>query len=300
MKKEKPSTSAEMVAAVRATESMRPRDEQICYDPFAKDFLGPRFTVIIKSRLLTRIALWKAERTDPGAVGCLVGRTRYIDEYLQACIDDGIEQLVMLGAGYDSRAYRFDELKGKVKVFEVDHPVTQKVKIGKVKKIFASLPNHVIYVPIDFDRERLEKKLFESGYDKNLKTLFIWEGVTMYLAAEAVDETLSFVARNSGKGSSIIFNYMFKSVVDGTCELEEAKKIAKSYERRGEPLCFGIEEGTIDKFLSKRGFYQVKNVTGDFFKGAYFKGKNQNRNVCCLCGFVHATVKPKSEHERSK
>jgi methyltransferase (TIGR00027 family) len=295
MKKEKPSSSAEMVAAVRATESMRPTDEQVCYDPFAKDFLGLKFTFISKSRLLTKIALWKAERTDPGAVGCVASRTRYIDDYLQECIDDGIKQLVILGAGYDSRAYRFDDLKGKVKVFELDHPATQKVKIERIKKIFGSIPNHVIYIPIDFGKEKFDNRLFESEYNKNLKTLFIWEGVTMYITAEAVDETLSFVVNNSGKGSSIIFNYIFQSVIDGTCELEGAEKIAKSYERRGEPLSFGIEEGTIDEFLSERGFYQVKNVTGEFFKSEYFKGKNQNRKVCCLCGFVHATVNPKNK-----
>jgi len=296
MKKEKPSPSAETVAAIRATESMRPVDERVCYDPFAKDFLGPKFTILTKSRLLTRITLWKAERTDPGAVGCVASRTRYIDDYLQVCLDDGIKQLVLLGAGYDSRGYRFDELIDNVKVFEVDHPATQKVKIEKIKKIFGSLPDHVIYIPINFDKEKQDKRLFESGYDKNLKTLFIWEGVTMYLTAEAVDETLTFVAKNSGNGSSIIFNYILQSVVDGTNMCDEAKKIRKSYEKRGEPLSFGIEEGTIDEFLSKRGFYQIKNVTGEYFKSAYFKGENQNRNVCCFCGFVHATVNPKNEH----
>lgn len=297
MKKEKPSPSAETVAAIRATESMRPTAEQVCYDPYAKDFLGPKFTIITKSKFLTRMALRKAERTDPGAVGCVASRTRYIDEYLQICIKDGIEQLVILGAGYDSRAYRFNELTGNVKVFELDHPATQNVKKTKIKKIFGSLPAHVNYIPIDFDKEKQDKKLFESGYDKNLKTLFIWEGVTMYLTAEAVDETLSFVAKNSGKGSSIIFNYIFQSVVDGTDKREEAMKIRKSYQKRGEPLSFGIENGKIDEFLSKRGYSQIENVTGEYFKDTYFKGKNQSRNVCCLCGFVGALVNPINEHE---
>ena len=67
-------------------------------------------------------------------MGCVASRTRYIDDYLHECIDDEIKQLVILGAGYDSRAYRFDDLKGKVKVFELDHPATQKVKIEKIKK----------------------------------------------------------------------------------------------------------------------------------------------------------------------
>ena len=291
MREEKPSPSAEKVAAARAVESERPEDERVCYDPFAKDFLGSKLTILVKSRLLKKIALWHAELKTPGAVGCIVGRTRYIDEYLKTCIDDGIEQLVILGAGYDTRPYRFEELKDMVMVFEVDRPSVQKVKIEKVKKIFGSLPHNVVYIPIDFNQEKLDEKLFESGYEGHSKTLFIWEGVTMYLTAETVDETIAFVAQNSGKGSSIIFNYIFQSVVDGTCELEGVKKIAKDYERRGEPLTFGIEEGSIDEFLSERGFHEVTNVTGEYFKSAYFRGKDQNRNVCCLCGFVHATVK---------
>lgn len=103
------------------------------------------------------------------------------------------------------------------------------------------------------------------------------------------------MARNSGEGSSIIFNYVFQSVIDGTCKLEYANKVRKAHERTVEPFKFGIAEGTIDEFLSSRGFHQVKNVTGEYFKDAYFKGVNQNREVCCLCGFVHATVKPR-EH----
>ncbi len=77
-----------------------------------------------------------------------------------------------------------------------------------------------------------------------------------------------------------------------TCELEYEAKFREDYEQRGEPQTFGIQEGTIEEFLAERGLCQVKNVTGDFFRGKYFKGVNQDRTVCCLCGFVTATVKP--------
>jgi len=291
MKEEKASRTAAGTAAYRAAESMRSEGERVCYDPYAKRFLDGVYSLLAKSRLLTKIAIWYTDRIVPGLTGHVVARTRYIDDCLKACIEDGIEQLVILGAGYDSRAYRFEELKGKVKVFEVDHPFTQKVKIEKVKNILGSLPDHVVYVPIDFDKEKLDKRLFESGYDNNLKTLFIWEGVTPYLTAEAVDETLAFIAKNSGEGSSIILDYAFQSVVDGTCELEGAKEILEQIERRGEHIIFGIEEGTVEGFLSQRGFSQVENVTGDLLKSMYFKGANQNRKVQLFHGYVHATVK---------
>ena len=291
MKEEKPSESAERVAAVRAAWSKRSEAERVCNDPLARHFLGPELGSVIDDPSLTEAAAAAVEQSTPGAIGCIGARTRYIDDYLKTCIDSGIKQLVMLGAGYDTRPYRFAELKGKVRVFELDQPATQRAKIEKIKAIFGSTPDHVVYVPIDFDKESMADRLLSSGFARNLKTLFIWEGVTMYITAEAVDATLSFVARNSGKGSSIIFNYMFQSVVDGTCRTDDAEKMRQSYAQRGEPLIFGIREGAIDKFMSKRGFSNVKDVNGDFFKTAYFKGNTAGVKVCRFCGFVTATVK---------
>ena len=297
MKEGKPSFTAEGTVAFRFAEWLAPEDKRVCNDYLAKDFTATKFRIISKSRLLTRIALGFTERLVPGMVSYIVGRTRYIDAYLKARIDDGIEQLVILGAGYDSRAYRFDELKGKVKVFEVDFPATQKVKMGKVRKILGSLPDHVVYVPVDFDEKKLGEGLFENGYDKKLKTLFIWEGVTPYITAEAMDETLAFVAKNSGEGSSIIFDYVFKSALDGTYERAQVHRIRKLWERIGQPLTserfgFGIEDGTTEEFLSQRGFYQVENVTGEFFESAYFKGPHENLKVWCT---VYATVAPQEQ-----
>jgi methyltransferase (TIGR00027 family) len=290
VKKNRPSATAEANAAFRAAELLRPKSEQVCEDRLAKRFIGLRFGIIARSRLLTRIALWYAERIIPGAANSVVARTRYIDDYLMQCIADGMEQLVILGAGYDSRAYRFDELKAKVRVFEVDHPNTQKAKIQKVKEIFGSLPSNVTYVGLDLDKRKLGEGLLESGYDKSKKTLFIWEGVTVYIIPEAVDETLAFVAGNSGKGSSIIFDYAFQSAFDAASENGDARKWREAYERRGEPPKFALKEDGVEEFLSKRGFYQVESVSMESLKKTYFKGPNAKRNVTNLGGVVHATV----------
>lgn len=297
MKEGRASRSADAACVMRATESAKPEDERVCYDSYAKDFLSGIYSLILKSRLITRIGFAYGERMGPGVRNFALGRTRCIDDYLRQCIEDGIKQLVILGAGYDSRAYRIDELKGSVNVFEVDHPDSQKIKIEKIRKICGSLPNHIIYVPIDFEKEKLGEKLLESGYDKNLKTLFIWEGVTYYITAEAVDETLTFVFNNSGQDSSIIFDYMFSSVVDGTSTLEEAitfqRRARRQYSRRGEPILFGIKEGAVEDFLGQRGFYKVEDFTGQTLKDIYFKGKNKDRLVARYFGIAHATVKPR-------
>ncbi len=294
MKEGKPSKTAEGAAGVRAIESMKPEPERVCYDPLAKEFLSIPYRIIAKSPFLAKAVLWLLlERHVPGAAGEAVLRTRYIDDYLRECIGNGIQQLVILGAGYDSRAYRIDGLKGKVNVFEVDHPATQKAKTERLRRVFGSLPDHVVHVPIDFNRQKLDERLFQCGYCRDLKTLFVWEGVTPYLTAEAVDETLSFVLNNSGRDSSIVFNYVYQSVADGTCQLKAARNHRELAAKRGEVFTFGIPEGTIDEFLSKRGFYQVCNASPESLESTYFKGPNRNRKTLPYLPTVHATVKPR-------
>lgn len=107
----------------------------------------------------------------------VVSRRRYIGEYLQERLDRGTAQVVLLGAGLDSRAYRGELLARAIKTFEVDPPVTQASKIARVKWLLGTLPEHVAYVPLDFNRETLDQLLL-AGFDSPLKTLFSWEGVT--------------------------------------------------------------------------------------------------------------------------
>jgi methyltransferase (TIGR00027 family) len=234
------------------------------------------------------------DREWPGDLGTVAARTRFIDDYLKSRVRKGVRQIVILGAGLDSRAYRIEGLKGAVTVFEVDHPATQRVKKEKVKKTLGSLPDHVVYVSMDFMKEKLEEKLPEHGYDRNSRTLFIWEGVTMYITAEAVDETLAFVAANSGEGSSVVFDYLQYSSGYEPLQRNLLRKGQEHVRKRGEAWIFGIQEGSVDEFLTKRGFHQVVNATAKDLKEAYFKGRNQSRILYAFLPVVHATVKPRA------
>lgn len=285
MKGNKPSVTAEGIAVVRAFESAKPFTERVCYDPLARRFASPILYFLYQILAITGYTEWRG----PGVQGYLVARTRYIDDYLKECLENGLEQLVILGAGYDSRAYRFDPLK-QIRVFEVDHPATQKSKMTKVRQILGNEPAHVIYVPVDFTREILAERLLESGYDPRLKTLFIWEGVVYYLNSEAVDKTLKFVVNHSGKNSSIILDYTYTSVIDGTYERNEVQAMRRYKGITHEKMTYGIEQGEINSFLMQRGFHDIVDVSGDFFKKAYFQGINQNRNVTDAYSIVHATV----------
>ncbi len=288
MKRNQSSLTAIGIAVNRAYESSKPPGERICYDPYARQFVNP----LLYHLFTFFIVIGYAERRGPGVQALLAARDRYIDDYMQVCLDDGIEQLVILGAGFDSRAYRFESIRGRVKVFEVDHPATQRVKLARLEKIFGAVPDHVVYVPIDFNDETLGERLYSCGYDKRRKTLFIWQGVTQYLTPEAVDNTLAFVAQNSGAGSSIIFDYMYAAALEARHKRGEVASMQRYSGMTGEGLTFGIEEGTVEGFLNQRGFYRVKNVTAEDLKRLYFTGVNQKRQVAPIYAIVSATVNP--------
>jgi methyltransferase (TIGR00027 family) len=283
MKKRQASITAQGIAFVRALESTKPAGERICYDPLARQLISPAFY------LLSRLFAGYAERKGPGVIGFLAARCCYIDDHLEACLEAGLEQLVILGAGLDSRAYRFEQLAGRVGVFEVDHPATQQVKREKIVKIFGALPAYVTYVPIDFDAETLDK-LVEYGYSRQGKTLFIWEGVTHYLTAPAVDRTLEFVVRSSGPGSSIIFDYVYTSALTAARKRSEIVRMQRSRRYTGEGLVFGIDEGQVEAFLWARGYAQVQNVTSKDLERLYFTGVNQARTVAPIYAIAHAIV----------
>lgn len=290
MNEKKASRSAGIIAAHRAIESSKNQEERICYDPFARDFLPPGFTVIGESEIPEETALNIFKDIVPGFHEFFLARTRYIDDYLQQFINKGLEQLVILGAGYDSRAYRFDELKNRVKIFELDHPATQNMKKEKLIEIFQMLPDHVTYVPVDFHKQNLQSCLFESGYDSHMKTLFIWEGVTMYVEAGAVDETLLFISKNSGNGSAVIFDYTYPEVLAGTYDRKEAKEWLKITEKSDEPLLFGIETGHIEQFLAERGFCNIAGITSEYVNDNYFIGVNKGRESTPILSIAHAEI----------
>ena len=136
------------------------------------------------------------DRRTPGPRISAVLRTRVIDQQLEDGLAAGCSQLVILGAGYDSRPYRIDDVAG-AKVFEVDHPDTQAVKRRLLAAELRAMPANVVWVPVDFLRDDFGRCLVEAGYSTDVPTFFIWEGVTNYLNAEAVDGTLRWIAANS-------------------------------------------------------------------------------------------------------
>ena len=290
MSERDPRKMAAQIAGVRAAETYLPENERVFQDPYAEYFLSEDEREDLSDLEKLRAGLAMYDQMMPGVNGAIVARIRFIDEYLLECITAGFKQLVIIGAGYDTRAYRFEDVKKNLKVFEVDHPVTQQFKVKKIKEIFETLPDHVCYVPVVFGTDRFDQRLLESGYNQKLKTLFIVEGLLMYVPPPAVDGLLSFVVNASGPGSSFVADYFADSVIDGTCPLKEAQVLRQFVGSEGAPLQFGIKEGKIEEFLKERGFHIVNNMTSASCKKIYFRNASCDRKVSPMFNFVQATV----------
>ncbi len=285
MRKKQTSLTALGIALARAVESEKPEDERVCSDPFARQFL-PGW---MYRGLGFFIRSGYAERRGPGVIGFLAARERYIDDVLAASLAEGVQQVVILGAGFDSRAYRFN-LDGRVRVYEVDHPATQQDKLMRLRVILGRIPEHITYVPIDFNTEALGDSLLKTGYDASQKTLFIWQGVTMYLTPDAVDATLDFVVRHSAAGSAVVFDYLFRAVLEGAQKHGEVTNMRRYRFMSGESLIFGIAEGGVEAFLKAHGFRAVTDVGSADLAALYFTGKNADRRIADGYGIAMGVV----------
>ncbi len=286
MKQNQSSQSALGVALMRAIESQKPEDRRICYDPYARAFLPTVSYLLVK--LIIDSGLY--ERMAPGAVGFIVVRERYIDDFLKAGLAEGLDQVVLLGAGFDTRAYRIPGIE-QTHVFEVDYPATQEAKRKALQKVIDPLPAHVTFVPVDFNTQSLGERLKNSDYNEPAKTLFIWQGVTYFLEAQGMDSTLDFIADHSGPGSSVIFDYMDNEIFQDPNN-SYGKALKRAARMSGEEYLFGIDRGQVEPFLNRRGFRDVRNMTLEELKQRYFTGPNAGRTVPADIAIVSAVVNP--------
>jgi methyltransferase (TIGR00027 family) len=118
----------------------------------------------------------------------VIARTRYIDAVFMDVLEQGFDQIVIFGAGFDSLAQRFSQLHKKTKIFEPDAPITQEEKVIALKEKNIMIPENLTYIPVNFIQESLAEKPTEAKFEKGRKSLFLLEGVTMYLPDGVIDK----------------------------------------------------------------------------------------------------------------
>ncbi len=253
-----PVGSAEDIAFLRALACAEGDEWLRCHDSLARHFLGARWRLAL--RLPRGLCLAYAERHHPGVYGYVLARTNHLDTVVIRALAEGASQLVLLGAGYDSRAHRLVTAPGRVRVFEVDLAPTQERKRAVVGAAGLDGRERVRYVPVDLERRSPEAALVAAGYELGRRTLFVAEGLLYYLSPGAVDRLLGAVTRNAPPGSSVVFDYAVRSFVDGDLSSHGARQAARWFVRAGEPCRSAIADDGIVRFLASRGLALISEL----------------------------------------
>jgi len=258
-----PSLTAEWVCLLRALERSRPEPQRILDDPLAVRFLRPSLRLVLRG-----LAAPTTRRLLPGELGYLptglfadfvAARHRYIDDALVAAVGSGIRQVVLLGAGYDTRAWRFAAILGDRPVWELDFPPTQARKRRILAQQRDLRQDRVRFVPVDFANEDFAERLVAAGFERGHRTLFIWEGVSMYLDEGTVAHTLRVLHALGGPGSVAVADYWHAPL--GHPAWVTAQRFgARLFGAIGEPLRFQLDRVRAEAFLARHGFHLDERV----------------------------------------
>ena len=277
--------TAQGVAKQRLIETIAGPDKRVINDPYADSFvIGSGFIKLMGHKLNA----WLSEKLAPGFHEHLIARTKFIDELIEKSAVNGIEQYVILGAGYDSRAHRL-ELPSSLKIFEVDQPEVSDNKLAKLPK---ELPNseNVTYVNIDFSYQSLTDQLISAGFDQEKSTIFTLEGVSQYITKEAVSSTIKELASLTRDTNSIFFMSYVDELLDKNPEAcfgegypnpaKKASLIKGLSAKVGEPWISFYSCAEIEDLLSQNDYSIQENVTLEDLNSLYFSpvGRTLNEN----------------------
>ena len=272
---DKPSESAMTVVFCRALAAREEREERRGPDYLAEIFLIEDSKRPLQDRVSREWVI--KNMVTPKLYGYFMARTAYLDGMFEQALRADTPQIVFLGAGYDSRSYRFRDLIQNTRIFELDAQPTQQRKKELLHKAKISIPKQLTFVSINFKTDPLEEVLSKADFDPNQRTLFIWEGVTYYLPVEVVNNTLNSVKLSSPAGSTICFDYMTQAV-------------PSTY--TAEPFLFWIEPEKIEPFLAERGYSLEAHLTPEDIERKYLTlpdGSLAGKTLSFFC-FVQACV----------
>jgi len=287
------SSTAYGAAFLRAVEDLLPSGSRIINDPISGKLLPAMYRLTLT--IMRNPALWKLlvrmrEKSTPGIVGGIICRTRYSDDLLIDAIREGIDTVVNLGAGMDSRPFRIPGIEN-ILYFELDLPEVMKFKKSIVTRKLGGIPHNLSLVPVDFSSQEPGEEWKKAGYNPSSRTFFIWEGVTQYLPGEAIDKTLKYVA-GAASGSKIVFTYVLDSCINGSNIPEGLDFLYKYMIKKKNPIWLsGLDHAGINGYLSERSLSLIEDIGHEECMERYIKPAGRDLTVMEIERAVLAEVK---------
>lgn len=232
-------------AGAKAFELSLPPEKRVITDPYAPYYAGEIGMKLVGAMGTINQTLRQA----------IVLRARFMDDYSLQCLRDGFEQVVLLGAGYDSRYLRLKEFH-TIRVFELDLNSTQVIKKALTRRLLGRLPTNVTYVPTDFSRDSVTQKLIKAGFQRYKRALFVWEGVTLFLNEAIIAETLGRLAE-LGPNNRITFDFVPPELIDDETGYQGNRKLIQLCASINEPLTFGCRPDRMSRILRNVGYTNV-------------------------------------------
>lgn len=264
------SSTAELVALFRAAEAILPGDRSIYRDSDAHLFVrDSKLRALIARPRRARTALAVLDAVTPGLAGQAFVRYRYFDELLARMLAGGLDQVVVLGAGYDATGLRLRRRAHRAIVYEVDEGETQTRKRELLSEIDPHALEQTVFVECDFVRDSVAERLIDAGLSLERQTLFSWLGVSWYLDAPAVDAFLAELASVAGSGSRIVFDYMHASALSGAARPLGARLAARVVALQGEPWTFGRAPDEAKDWLAGLGWTLTENIRASELRDRY-------------------------------
>ncbi|MGE4798985.1 class I SAM-dependent methyltransferase [Yersinia hibernica] len=264
------SPSAELICILRAKSYGEKRESYKTDDYISlliSHSLTSFFSMTQKSFLMPDDIL--SPQIPAGSYEFLISRIKYIDEFFQTRAHE-FSHIFILGAGFDSRAIRFQNQLAQSRVYELDHPISQKDKILKLQELSIPSPSNLSYVPIDFNQQNLFSVLQEIPTPQGEKSLFILEGLTMYLPASTVDNIFSAIDIYAPAGSEIIFDYAYSDALAGKNTLYGAVEIIEGLKNIGEHWMSGIEKAQLQTYLNQYHINLLAELDANILEQRFF------------------------------
>ena len=289
MKKGQASRTAEGSAAVRAIHHLHdvPR---VFDDPYALEFTSPMWRGIASSSVLQWFITHVVLRSLRPIAAETVVRSRYTEDLLEQAIAGGMRQYVVVGAGFDSFALRHRDSQPGLRVFELDHPDTQRVKVERILSMNIELSGFVEFVAVDFEEQSVAEVLAASSYQAVLPAFYSWLGTVPYLSNAATISTLRSIADYAAPGSELVFDYLVPDEVLSSSERRVVEKLKRFTARRGEPLIGEFHPDELKATLGVVGLELIENLSGVEQEGRYFAGRDDGLRPLPSSYFAHARV----------
>ncbi len=286
MDEERPSSTAEGAAVLRALHQTLDAEPKILDDPISLRLVDPH-SDFYKSRVELLEHL-------PGPTGLrlkatFVMRSRFAEDCLTESFSNGVRQYVMLGAGLDTFAYRQPWWANSLRIFEVDHPATQRWKRRRLAEGSISVPDNVRFVPLDFEKISLATALSRAGLDMSAATFFSMLGVSQYLTAAALDDTLRFVLSAPAR-SEIVFSFVASDAVLPADDLALVKAFTAQFAAIGEPWLSRFLPEQLFANLAEMGFSKVFHLTPEKANERYFQNRLDGLNASLMEQMISARV----------